>query len=927
MGLDIRLFGAIDAYVNGRVVELGHARQRCVLAALLVDANRAVPVDLLVDRVWPAQQVPQRARNAVYTYITRLRGVLAATGDDVELARRPGGYLLTVDPMAVDLHRFHRLLARSRSTDADPAALALVEEALALCRGPALAGVDTPWANEIRAAMEEQRLAAELDRNDLALRLGRHTGLLTGLAAAAAVRPLDERLAGQLMLALYRSGRQNEALAQYQQVRLRLAEELGADPSPPLRDLHRQILRADPDLTAPAPPVPQHVPVPRQLPTPVRHFTGRADEIRALDGLLAETAAPGGTVVISAIAGTAGIGKTALAVHWAHRVADRFPDGQLYLNLRGFDPAGQVMDPTEAVRRLLDALGVPPQKIPADLDAQSAQYRSHLAARRMLIVLDNVRDTAQARPLLPGTSSCLTLVTSRNRLTGLVADGAHPVALDLLSEAESRDVLRRRLGDERVAAEPAALAEIVRHCARLPLALAIVGARAATQPRLPLAVLAGELREARARLDALVGDDPHSDVRAVFSWSYRALSPAAARLFRLIGLHPGPDLSTAAAASLAALAPDAVRSVLAELSHANLVVEPVPGRYTCHDLLRAYAATQARAVDSDAERLAASHRMIDHYLHSAYAGDQLIKVGTDAIEPPPLAPGVAPERFEDRETALAWFTAEHQVLLAVLDRAATGFDTHAWQLAWTLWTFLDWRGHWHDQITAGRAAVAAAARLADPAARSRTGRALASAYLRMGRLDEADAELRHCLDWSRAAGDDLGQAHAHHNLAQVRERQGRLDEALAHARRSLVGFRAAGHRQGEAQALNAVGWYHILRGEHREALAHCEPALALYEELAQPEGQAATWDSLGYAHHHLGRYAQAVACYRRALDLYELVGNRYEGAATLTRLGDTRHAAGEPAAAREAWQDALAILTALDHPEAAEVRDRLTGTA
>jgi hypothetical protein len=319
-------------------------------------------------------------------------------------------------------------------------------------------------------------------------------------------------------------------------------------------------------------------------------------------------------VVISAVSGTAGVGKTALAVYWAHQVADRFPDGQLYVNLRGFDPSGSVMHPAEAVRRFLDALNVPPERIPVDLDAQAVLYRSQLAGKRMLVVLDNARDTAQVRPLLPGAPGCLVLVTSRNQLTSLIAgDGARPISLDLLTDEEARQLLARVLGVDRVAAEPAAVAEIITRCARLPLALALVAARAAVGPHGELQLLAEELRDTQQRWQLLTGDEPTTNVQAVFSWSYQALTPHAARLFRLLGLHPGPDIAAAAAASLAGLPPSTVRPMLAELVRASLLAEHSPGRYAFHDLLRAYATDLAQRTDSDRQRHAATARILNHY--------------------------------------------------------------------------------------------------------------------------------------------------------------------------------------------------------------------------------------------------------------------------------------------------------------------------
>jgi tetratricopeptide (TPR) repeat protein len=630
--------------------------------------------------------------------------------------------------------------------------------------------------------------------------------------------------------------------------------------------------------------------------------------------------------VISALAGTAGVGKTALAVHWAHRARDQFPDGQLYVNLRGFDPGGQAMAPAEALRGFLNALEVSPQRIPVGLDAQAALYRSLLAGRRMLVVLDNARDPGQVRPLLPGEPGCLVLVTSRNRLTGLVAvEGAHPLTLDLLGVEEARELLAARLGADRVAAEAQAVEDVIASCARLPLALAIVAARAATHPKFGLAALAGELRQARGGLAALAGgDDPHSDLRAVFSWSYHTVGAEAARLFRLLGVHPGPEISPPAAASLTGRPVEQTRALLAELARANLVTEHTPGRYSFHDLLRAYATEQAHMHDSDDERRAATRRLLDHYLHTAHTAARLLNPPRDPITPTPPEHGVTPEHPADHQQALAWFAAEHPVLLAAVDHAAaTGFDTHTWQLAWTLVEFLERRGHWHDWAATQQAAVAAARRLPDPSAEASAHRLLARAYTRLGRHDEAHTQLRQALDVYGQTGDQAGQAYAHTNLAAEWARQGRHAEALEHARRALDLFRATGHQRGQAQALNSIGWWHAHLGDHQQALASCQQALILLRELGDRTGEADTWDSIGYANHHLGHHHEAITCYHHALDLYRDLGDRYDEAETLTSLGETHHAAGDPNAARDAWRHALIILDDLDHPDADHVRARL----
>jgi tetratricopeptide (TPR) repeat protein/transcriptional regulator with XRE-family HTH domain len=666
--------------------------------------------------------------------------------------------------------------------------------------------------------------------------------------------------------------------------------------------------------------------VPRQLPTALRHFCGRSGELAELDRLLDEALATQ-AVLVTAISGTAGVGKTTLAVHYAHRVAQRFPDGQLYVNLRGFGANGAMMEPAEAMHRFLDALGVSPERIPADLDAQAALYRSHLAGRRMLLVLDNARDSAQVLPLLPGTPGCFVLVTSRSQLTGLIAAaGAHPLTLDLLTGDEARLLLSRRLGTDRVDAEPAAVTEIIGRCARLPLALALMAARAAVRPAVALRLLADELGDTRQRWQALANDDPAGDVRAVLSWSYQALTPAAARLFRLLGLHPGQDTDALAAASLAGLAVDAARPLLTELTKAGLLVQHAPGRYTFHDLLRDYAADLTRTIDPEQERRAATARLLDHYLHSAHPAALLLAPPHDPLTLGPAQPGVTPERHTGKEQAMRWFNVEYRGLLAAIGHAAaTGYDTHAWQLTWTVATFLDRQGHWHDYAAAGRCAVAAADRLGDPVAAAWARRTLARAYTRLNRFDDADQTLADALGLSERSADLTGQADAQHYLAILCWRSNRLEAALRHARQYLDLSRAVGHRGREAAALNGVGWFQALLGDPEPALASCGQALVIYTDLGDPHGLAHTWDSLGYAHHQLGHHGRAIACYRNTLTLVRSLGDRYQEADTLANLGGVHLATGDPGAAQDAWQRALAILVELDHPDAERVRARLAG--
>jgi tetratricopeptide (TPR) repeat protein len=624
----------------------------------------------------------------------------------------------------------------------------------------------------------------------------------------------------------------------------------------------------------------------------------------------------------------AGIGKTSLAVHWARRVSGQFPDGQLYVNLRGFDPSGRVMDPADAIRGFLDALGVAPDQIPAHPDAQATRYRSLLVGKRVLILLDNARDAEQVRALLPASPAALVLVTSRNQLTGLLAtDGAHPLHLSVLSPAESRDLLNERLGNDRVAAEPNAVPEIVAACAGLPLALSIAAARA-QQSGFPLAALAADLNEAGHRLNVLDAGDPLSDVRSIFSWSYATLTPPAARLFRLLGLHPGADLSAPGAAALAGAPVAETRRLLSQLTRANLATEHRPGRYTQHDLLRAYAEELASA-DEAGDAMA---RLIAHYVHTACTANRLVYPNLDAIAVPlePLPYGVDLERIADHQAAMAWLEAEHANLLGAAAYAAVaGLHTYIWQLAWGLDTFHRRQWHLHDRMATWQAAVTAARHLGSPSVLAYTHRRLGEAYRGLGRPAEASAQAREALVLFDGIGDRCGEADVHLDLSMLAERQGNLEEALEHAERALAATRSGEAPTAEpvelrmARALNTVGWFRALLGDHVAALVFCEEALAINTRRSDHENIAFTLDSLGYAHQHLRHHGQAVDCYERAIEIFRRLGHASMTADALERLGDTHYEAGHADAARAAWTRALDIRTTLEHESAEQVRDKL----
>lgn len=910
----------------GDQIPLPAGRLRILLAVLLIRANDLVPLDELVDILWDGTP-PAGADRTIRVYVVRLRRVLGPTAG-ARIITQPRGYLCRVGEDEFDLLRFEKLCARARSVARDQEwarAADLLADALDLWRGAPLS--DAP--SQLLRSRELPRLdRLHLDaieaHVDAEIQLRRHDDLVPRLYDLIARYPLRERLYAQLMLVLARVGRRSDALEVYRQARHVLVTELGIEPGTELRDLHARVLRGDPAVAPPArPDPPSPLPaVPRQLPAAIPHFTGRTAELTALSTLLDRGGRAAGAVVISAIGGTAGIGKTALALHWGRQAAARFPDGQLYVNLCGFDPSAPPVDPAIVVRRFLDALTVPPARIPVDPEEQVALYRSHLAGRRVLVVLDNARDEQQVRPLLPGEPGCLVLVTSRTRLTGLVArDGAVPVNLDLLTSDESQQLLASRLGADRLGREEQVVDELIDLCARLPLALSVVAARAALQPGMPLAVLVGELRDARRRLDVLTTGDSAADIRAVFSWSYQALPPETARVFRLMGLHPGPDIGVPAVASLAEVDRDRARRLLDELTAACLITEDESGRYGCHDLLTAYAVELTRDHDPRDAVRAATLRMLDHYLHTADRAFAWVYPSWTQLDLPPPVPGVVPENFASRDEALAWYGTEHKALIAAVARAGEeGFDRHVWQLAWTLAAYLERHGHWQEWAAVGQAALAAGQRSGDLIAQAHAHRWLGDMFGRRGQHQDAHTHLRQALALYEQLGDGPRQATAHLTLGVLLGQQARYAEALAHEQQALRLSRAEGDLVGQARTLNAVGWFHAMLKDYGQALAHCEEALSLSED---PHLQAAVRDSLGYIHHQRGDYDQAITQYLAALRIRRSTGDYHPQAEILAHLGDAYHALGAITEARESWRQALAILEDLDDPDADDIRTRL----
>jgi len=655
--------------------------------------------------------------------------------------------------------------------------------------------------------------------------------------------------------------------------------------------------------------------VPRQLPAPVPGFVGRERELAELDRLAADRR---GGLAVAALCGSGGVGKTALAIQWAHRNADRFPDGHLYVDLHGYAPADP-LDPGDALARFLYALGVEPARIPSGTPERTAQFRTMVARRRTLIVLDNAISADQVRPLLPGSPLCMVVVTSRDSLAGLVAaEGACRVDLDVLSDAEAVALLRVLLG-VRAEEAPADAQTLAQQCGRLPLALRIAAELANSRPDASLADLVADLRDQQARLDLLDAGDERSAVRSVLSWSYRRLSPPAARLFRLFGCEPGPDLSERAAASLGGVPLRTVRLLLAELTRAHMITEVEPRRYTLHDVLRAYAAELASDCDSQPVRRAGRQRLLDHYLHTAMRADRLLDPTRDRIDVGAVTHGVP---MDSVTAAQGWFTAEHAPLLAAIRLAHDeGFTEHAWQLPWAMANFLDRGGYWQEWAAASAIAIDAAV---EPAAAAQAHRGLARAAARLRLLDTAVDHYEQAEARFEQAGDHLGRAAVQVNLSEIHLAGDQVQEAIAYQQRALTIFRTLGHRAGQAKSLNNIGYMHALLGDYEAALTECSASVELWTRLGDRGAAAAALDSLGYAHHQMGQHGEAIEYYREALALHQKSGHRLYQASVWTHLGDVHRDAGRPEDAAAAWQAALAILEDLGHPDAADVMKRLS---
>ncbi|GAA4521290.1 AfsR/SARP family transcriptional regulator [Nonomuraea ferruginea] len=926
-----RLLGPVQLEAGAERVTFS-GKQGALLTALLLHADRVVSTQRLAEAVW-GEPLPSGSASRVRMLVSEVRRACAALGADVIATQRPG-YVLRPSPGGLDLACFNSRVALAREAVAEgrsEEALGHFDRALGWWRGAPLAGVTGSFAEAQAEWLDGLRLDALEERQSVLLALGRNTDVVTEVRALAAEAPLRERLHGQLMRALYESGRRGEALEVYRQFRDRLVGELGLEPTNELQRLQRLILRSDAGPrerpgTDRAPrrdelPV---LPVPSQLPAAPASFTNRSRELRELDRQPAFGADSVGVAVIS---GPGGIGKTWLALHWAHTHRDRYPDGQLYANLRGFDDAEEPVPPGTVLRHFLGALGVPPTVIPVEQEAQAALYRSVLAERRLLVVLDNARDSAQVTPLIPGRPGCTVLVTSRNRLVSLHAThSARLLEVGAFSDEEAHHMLSHHLGPETMAADPASVGVLLEHSGGLPLALGVLAARVSAHPGFPLAVLARELRDPATRLDALQTGDLGAGLRAVFASSYAALDARAARLFLLLGTAPGPEIGLPATAALAGLPPAETRALISTLETANLVRQVSPGRYWMHDLVRLYAAEQAEADLPAGTRRQALVRLIEAYMAMACAADRVLYPHRPAIAAPPWQ-GDDPA-FEDATAALAWFETELPCLLVAHHLTpGLGMDAAGWQLAWGMNTFLLRRSFNRERLASWEIALAAADRLDDPHTTAVVHWHTGYAHAAADRIDEAIDHLDRALELFERARDWSRLAQVHHTVGWMWSVRGQPRRGLRHARAALRLQREAGDPIWEANALSAVGWIRLQLGEHEAARDACERALTLFRRHHDRGGEAATLDSLGMLAFRQGEYERALEYYGQCLDLRKITGNAFQSADTLVGLGDAHHALGDDTAARDAWRDALALYESQHRrAEAERVREKVSAT-
>ncbi|MEV6966532.1 tetratricopeptide repeat protein [Hamadaea sp. NPDC051192] len=893
-------------------------RHRAVLAYLLLHAGVVISTDRLIDAMW-GPLPPDSARAQIQTTIAAIRRLLRASEADRMLASRPAGYVITPEPGQLDLDEFTSLIAQAQATSGDPQHTAdQIRAALTLWRGEPLADVTAHYVEGARARLNAQRLTAVERLADVELSVGHHDDLVDELTIHVAANPVRERLCCQLMLALHRAGRQPDALQVARTFRASLAEQQGLDPGHAFARLEQAILRDEPDLRAPDA-GPARSRRANFLPYDVPDFTGRDGEFDELTRLW--TSNNGAVVTISAIDGMAGVGKTALAVHAGHRLADQFPDGQLFVDLQAHTAGQQPLDAGTALGILLGQLGVPAEQLPASVADRAAAWRSELSDRRVLAVLDNVLDTDHIRPLLPGTSRALILITSRRRLIDL--DGAHALSMDVLPAADAVAMFTAIVGD-RAAVEPLAVLDVLQLCGFLPLAVRIAAARLHHRPRWTVEYLADRLRDQRRRLSELATSE--RGVAAAFTLSYQQLTPDQQRMFRLLGLHPGRDISPAAAAALADLPVEQVETLLEDLLDAHVLAQHQPGRYTFHDLLREHALATAAAQEPHSAQREALSRLFDHYLHLASTAIDHLYPESRNRRPRIPAPNTPTSSPQDEAEAVSWLDTERANLIAAARHTADyDWPTHTSHLAATLHHYLLRHAHHADALTLHGLALQTSQRSGDTAAEARTLVDLGEVhYWWHGHYEQAARHYSHALDLSRETGDRSTEARALHNLGYVYKGQRDYGQAHDHYRQSLVLFRECGDRAGEASSLTNLGLIDEHQERYEEAHDHHRQALHLHRETGSHIGETIVLNNLGLLCQRQGRYDQARRFHHDALQLCRTYGFPGDEAESLNALAEAALAMGDLAQAVADHDAALALAGEVGYlPEQARAHNGL----
>ena len=928
--LRLQIMGPLRLWRGEREIDGGPRQQRCLLAVLLAREGRPVSTSDLIDLIWGPES-PVSAVNVVHKYVGALRRLLEP---DVP-TRSPGSYLLrdgsgyrfTAAPETLDLVAFRRsvALAKSALRRDDPArAFDDYLNALQLCQGPAGdALADGPAAAATFAGIDGEFFDAVIAAAELAVRLRQPARVLVPLRLAAEMGRLNEPVHVSLVTTLAAAGHQAEALSAYHAIRIRLSEELGIDPGRDLRDAQRRALTqaamapAEEAVAVPSWPVP--LVRPAQLPPDLPLFVGRAPELASLQDLVAGMRAAGRTSpLVVAMDGMGGVGKSTLAAHFAHQVASDFTDGQLFLDLQGDLGEEESVSAGDALRSLLYGLGVPASGVPDTFDARTGMYRSLTAGKRILVLLDNVRDASQVRPLLPNSAESLVLVTSRRSLVGLAAfDGAHLMQVDLPDLLAARELLERRLAASpgRTGGDLAGAAivdEIIELCGRLPLALAILAARIAARPRLSLVTVAAELRDGAHRLEAFPGGRGLSDPRTAFSWSYRQLSPGAARLFRLLSVALVPGVTGAATVSLSGRDPVGTRAELAELAEAALVTEHEDSRFTSHVLVKAYADELFRAEEPAAERRAATDRLLQYYLHSSFNAQVVLEPNRTPIEPPPPLPGVVPERPATYDAALTWFASQREVLKEAVRLAAdAGHGIVPWQLAITMQQYLQWAGYFQDWEDVMGVALHAARRSHEAVGEAHVLRSLAGAHHLFGANDESLRLLADALRIFEERDMRLEQGLVHNNFHRVFSALGRHDRALEHSEKALSLFRVIGHRRAEILSLLFSGKSFAALGRPQESSRILRRALELNQRIGRGHEEGEIRSAIAHNLAEVGCTAEALEQLELSAEVAERVVDRPLHFDALRQTAELLIAAGDVPGAERACERARTVLQAL----------------